>query len=169
MNQLYRHFDDKGKLLYVGISLSALARLCQHRVHSEWYARIRNVTIQNFDTREQALEAERLAIQNEKPLHNIIWANTDPCPTPLDRARLELTARMVNVEPVYDDSRAAHFLGMRRKDVRELIARGELASVEIEDARGVLRTRITGWDLIDFLERRHVKAKASQLRVVGAE
>ena len=36
--QLYRHFDCDGVLLYVGISLSTVARLCEHKHSSKWYA-----------------------------------------------------------------------------------------------------------------------------------
>jgi hypothetical protein len=68
---LCRHFDFEGRLLYVGISLSALTRLAQHRRESYWYDHIARVEIEHFETREEALEAEAEAIRHEKPLHNI--------------------------------------------------------------------------------------------------
>jgi len=70
--QLYRHFDAQGRLLYVGISLSAVARLTQHRNSSDWYSQISRVEIQKFDTRLEAEGAEWEAIQKENPIHNII-------------------------------------------------------------------------------------------------
>ena len=65
--QLYRHFDKEDNLLYVGISFSSLLRLSQHKSLSSWYDQISRVTIENFENREQALEAETKAILNEKP------------------------------------------------------------------------------------------------------
>ena len=37
---LYRHFAADGSLLYVGISLSALNRLGQHKQNAEWFDKI---------------------------------------------------------------------------------------------------------------------------------
>lgn len=70
MHNLYRHYDDKGRLLYVGVSYGAIARLQQHRAQSHWYSDIRNIAIEVFKTREKAFIAERKAIKNEKPIHN---------------------------------------------------------------------------------------------------
>ena len=68
---LYRHFDSDGRLLYVGISLSAIIRLAEHRA-SPWFDDIAHVEIEHRSTRKAALAAERAAIRNEKPLHNIV-------------------------------------------------------------------------------------------------
>jgi hypothetical protein len=70
-HKLYRHFDETSQLLYVGVSLSAAQRLAQHRDHAHWFERITRVEMQNFDSRDQALAAERMAIQTENPLFNI--------------------------------------------------------------------------------------------------
>ena len=69
---LYRHFDSEGRLLYVGISYNALARLSQHENDKPWADDICSVTIQHFESRNLAIEAECAAIKKEKPLHNII-------------------------------------------------------------------------------------------------
>ncbi len=68
---LYRHFDSEGNLLYVGISLSAINRLSQHRANSDWFASIKRVEIEKFPTRGEALMAERIAVISEAPLYNI--------------------------------------------------------------------------------------------------
>lgn len=75
MHHLYRHFDKRGKLLYVGISLSALQRLGQHRENAHWYSEISKVTIHPFRDQASAENAERRAIKSEKPLHNVLHAN----------------------------------------------------------------------------------------------
>jgi excinuclease UvrABC nuclease subunit len=68
---LYRHFDAAGVLLYVGISLSAVQRLGQHRQTSGWYTDIASVTIEWLHDRAAALTAEANAIAVESPLHNV--------------------------------------------------------------------------------------------------
>ena len=68
---LYRHFDNDGHLLYVGISLSHVARLVDHRNSAHWYKEIAQVTIQWFETRVDAENAEGKAIAIENPKHNI--------------------------------------------------------------------------------------------------
>jgi len=67
---LYRHFDSDGRLLYVGISLSAVRRLGQHQQHAHWFGAIVRVDIEWHATRLLALEAEAYAIARENPLHN---------------------------------------------------------------------------------------------------
>ena len=75
---LYRHFDEEGRLLYVGVSFGTIARLQQHRVHSHWYGQIRKVTVQKFASRVAAHKAERRAIAEEKPLYNIAHVGRPP-------------------------------------------------------------------------------------------
>ena len=67
---LYRHWDEEGDLLYIGISLSAVARLAQHSQKSHWHNQIANMTVEWFDSRADALNAEREAIQSERPKFN---------------------------------------------------------------------------------------------------
>lgn len=68
--QLYRHFGDCEELLYIGISLSTANRLAQHKNQSGWFHLIKNVTIENFSTRELAIAAEKKAIIEEHPKYN---------------------------------------------------------------------------------------------------
>lgn len=68
--QLYRHYGASRKLLYVGISLSTVLRLGQHRKRSGWYRKIVTIDIENYPTREDALKAESLAIHTENPRYN---------------------------------------------------------------------------------------------------
>lgn len=69
---LYRHFDAFGSLLYVGISLSWLMRTKAHSKSAEWFEEVARVTIEQFATREEAMEAEREAIRREKPRYNVV-------------------------------------------------------------------------------------------------
>lgn len=72
---LYRHYNKDGVLLYVGISLSAVARLSQHNHKSCWAHEIVNMTTEWLGSRPEALIAEKKAIKEEKPLHNIAHNN----------------------------------------------------------------------------------------------
>jgi hypothetical protein len=67
---LYRHFRADGVLLYVGVSLPAIQRLRAHSLAAEWFGTIANITIETCESRQDALAAEKKAIQIEKPLHN---------------------------------------------------------------------------------------------------
>ena len=69
-HHLYRHFDKDGALLYIGISFSAVVRLAQHKEHAHWFDKIAKVEVLNYATKQDALEAERHAIETEKPLYN---------------------------------------------------------------------------------------------------
>lgn len=68
---LYRHYAKDGRLLYVGISLNAMARLSEHSIESEWFPLIATVTLDHYLSVADAREAERLAIKHEMPMHNI--------------------------------------------------------------------------------------------------
>ena len=72
MADLYRHFDKDGRLLYVGCSISAFARFGHHRISSHWVKAITTMTIARFDSLEDALNAENVAINAESPLYNKI-------------------------------------------------------------------------------------------------
>jgi hypothetical protein len=67
---LYRYWSDRGTLLYIGISINAVARLAQHR-DKPWFPRIAKITVERFDTYDEAEAAELRAICYEGPIHNI--------------------------------------------------------------------------------------------------
>lgn len=69
---LYRFYDAKGQLLYVGITNHPHVRWAQHahNVDSEWWQEVRVVHSEWHATRAEAEEAEKTAIYREKPLHN---------------------------------------------------------------------------------------------------
>jgi predicted GIY-YIG superfamily endonuclease len=67
---LYRAFNSQDELLYVGISYDFLSRLKEHRHTSKWHKLAVKVTLEHFDTRQEAEQSELQAIQNEKPLFN---------------------------------------------------------------------------------------------------
>jgi len=93
---LYRHFDSDGRLLYVGITNSAVARINQHMKTARWAEDIRSVEIEWFETRADAIDAEDRAIASENPVFNIrgqASANAMPQPcTSYDKEYIRLSA-----------------------------------------------------------------------------
>lgn len=69
---LYRLYDAKGTLLYIGISNDPAKRFNAHRWARcrAWRHDIDHYTAEWLDTREQAELAEIAAIRSEGPLHN---------------------------------------------------------------------------------------------------
>jgi hypothetical protein len=68
---VYRMFDEKRRLLYVGTGLSALARAGHHRRHKAWFDDVRRITITPYPSPMEAARAEVEAIGRERPLHNV--------------------------------------------------------------------------------------------------
>lgn len=92
--ELYRHFDENGVLLYLGISISTMTRLRGHKSSSHWFNKIERIQIERFPTREEAERAEFQAIVNEKPLHNIRSISKG-----VDSMGFNETARALGIDP----------------------------------------------------------------------
>lgn len=69
---LYRHFDAVGAVLYIGIATHPEKRAAQHRIESAWASKSHRVELEWFDTRREAMAAERAAIQAESPPFNVL-------------------------------------------------------------------------------------------------
>jgi hypothetical protein len=67
---LYRFFNDRKQLLYVGISARGPKRWSEHAKNRPWWHEVKSSTIEHFETRQDALLAEGVAIRTEMPLHN---------------------------------------------------------------------------------------------------
>jgi hypothetical protein len=68
---LYRLFDKKGSLLYVGISLSPAQRWVHHSEHKDWWPQVARIEFDWLASRVEALRAEAEAIRAERPIHNV--------------------------------------------------------------------------------------------------
>lgn len=62
---LYRHFDEDGVLLYVGISANPWRRQDRHTDTSEWIEKSQKFELSWFEDRLSALKAEAMAIRPE--------------------------------------------------------------------------------------------------------
>lgn len=81
---LYRYYDDTGRLLYIGITGDLSSRENGHVRSSLWMQIVASSTVERHPGREDALAAERLAIETEHPLFNRQYNDT-----PEARARLK--------------------------------------------------------------------------------
>ena len=111
--QLYRHYDSSGALLYVGQTLNPLGRLAVHKTKSAWFSLIAKIEIQNFDTRELVIDAEKIAILTERPLHNKYR------PKPL----VEITLQCDGDDPLKEITRVRQCLGAMNTRSREDFAK----------------------------------------------
>ncbi|WP_158813206.1 GIY-YIG nuclease family protein [Streptomyces rimosus] len=69
---LYRLRDAAGELLYVGISTKPPQRWSQHAVDKVWWPEVADLSLEWFDSKSEALAAERRAIRAESPRHNVV-------------------------------------------------------------------------------------------------
>lgn len=69
---LYRFYDSRGALLYIGITNSPKHRFAQHASNpgNEWWHAAAYHRLHWYDTRQQALRAEYVSIRTEHPIHN---------------------------------------------------------------------------------------------------
>lgn len=74
---LYRLLDNEARLLYIGITNAPIHRLFEHLEEKPWAPQICWQNVKRFNSREEAEEAERQAIQSEKPLYNIVFNDED--------------------------------------------------------------------------------------------
>jgi predicted GIY-YIG superfamily endonuclease len=68
---LYRCFNRKKMLLYIGITNHPEQRFLHHRQNKVWWKYVDRITLQSFQSRRILAEAEAAAIQVEKPKFNI--------------------------------------------------------------------------------------------------
>jgi hypothetical protein len=148
-HHLYRHFDANGKLLYVGISLSAIIRLAQHKSCSVWFDKIARVEIEFLPTRTAAVSAERLAIQNEKPKHNV-FGMPDMKPKP-PRAPSTFTLDKINPDELYEFTEAGQFLKLKSHELIELICGGKIKFTKVKVVDRVIKFK--GKQILDHVER----------------
>lgn len=70
--QIYRAFNAAGELLYVGQTSDMPGRMRNHRSSTPWWGEVDTVACSPAGvTREEAVEAERIAIRREEPRYNV--------------------------------------------------------------------------------------------------
>lgn len=163
-HHLYRHFDKDNTLLYVGTSLSALARLQQHKSASPWFAEIAVVQVESFRAREEAITAERAAIEKERPKYNTKWVAREyrhlisalHTNKAIARAGGQL-AQHVALKLLYDVKEVARMISVSTGQIERWMNDDLLGYVLIDkrpNSQGIVNQKrmVTGWHLIDFTE-----------------
>lgn len=171
-HDLYRHFDEQGNLLYIGISLSTISRLAQHKNGSAWYEDIRRVEIERHPNRRAALRAERKAIIAEKPIHNIAHNCADEKPDTKKSAQDFIQvdrSRLINLlisQYWYTEQQAREVLGCSGPEVIALFESGDLPGftwIHEYDYRGEPKTKrkykFSVWQLLEYLDAQHAIAE----------
>jgi len=69
---LYHIYDGADGLLYIGVSKHFGVRWQQHAQKQPWWNERRRMTVDFYDDREEALDAEALAIFTEQPKYNVM-------------------------------------------------------------------------------------------------
>lgn len=70
-HSLYRFYDARGKLLYIGITNSIRLRFAQHKDSKSWWPQVAVREISHYPSRAAVLAAERAAIIRERPIYNV--------------------------------------------------------------------------------------------------
>lgn len=73
---LYRWFDSKDRVLYIGKSAALAARTRAHIHTSHWMQFVARSTVERHDSAEELAKAERVAIRTEGPIFNKVHNNT---------------------------------------------------------------------------------------------
>ena len=67
---LYRYYDGRGVLLYVGITGRGATRNHEHNMSKAWWPFVLHQDVTHYQTRGEALDAERAAIRRFRPPFN---------------------------------------------------------------------------------------------------
>lgn len=155
---IYRHYSKDGALLYVGVSLSLLKRISEHKDNSHWFSEISVIKLTKCETRQEALEIERRAITDENPKYNLLRPKVqdEKIHTKKSESDKELIKRIVQFNPTYSLDDAGRLMGVGVSTIKKWIDEGKLGYIVIGLSSGRWGTsqkrRITGWQLIDFIE-----------------
>lgn len=83
MHTLYRFYAADDSLLYVGITNNPARRFSKHRDEKDWWLDVTRIEMEQFDSREALLSAEKVAIKTESPALNIRLNRGTPRPEPV--------------------------------------------------------------------------------------
>jgi len=78
---LYRCYNRKPRLLYVGMTNNPEERFKQHRVEKLWWKYVDHITLEKFGSRRELAEAEAVAINEEQPKFNVVIPCADKPPS----------------------------------------------------------------------------------------
>jgi predicted GIY-YIG superfamily endonuclease len=116
---LYRFYDGKNELLYIGVTNNILRRMRQHLRDKDWAKEIHSTKVEYFNERIYALEAEKKAIVAEKPKYNSTYNEDKPYVTIYGETNfLKPSGRINNKE-------LSKYLGLADTTLSKMWKRGE--------------------------------------------
>lgn len=129
---LYRLYNSGDALLYVGVTSDPGGRLAAHARDKPWWPDVTRKTAALCASREAALRAERAAVRDEHPRHNVRLQCEAPPAIPED------PEPAVQAEPLAADggsafARLLETSRMTRASLREV--REQLEAAELENCR----------------------------------
>lgn len=167
--ELYRHYDKDGTLLYVGISLSTVARLGQHKTYSRWFEKIDTIKIERYTSRKAALAAEKRAIKSERPKYNKAHGTykTVESKQIVERSREDLLRRIVHVKPIYTLYDVSTILGVSQPSIIQMAEDGDIGYIDLPKGRsnGREKRAITGWQLLEYIDHLHEESERKHGRL----
>lgn len=100
---LYRVRGEAEVLLYIGITNHPPLRWNQHQAVQPWWDELRSLTVEWYDSRPEAEDAEKAAILAEQPKYNVTYLK--PARLGYERRFLEIAVERGKVElaPRHDD------------------------------------------------------------------
>jgi predicted GIY-YIG superfamily endonuclease len=130
---VYRIRGEADLLLYIGMTNSIPLRWNHHMRYQPWWDELRSLTIEFYDTREEAAAAEKAAILGELPKYNKTYLlpsrpgpKLKPKAVPAQVARpapppsiLRCGSRWSG--PMLTPEEAAEFLGITEEELSELV------------------------------------------------
>jgi excinuclease UvrABC nuclease subunit len=72
VTSVYKYFDGKGRLLYVGVTARGIRRTQEHAESKQWWPLCAGCGIEHYDTRDKALDREQELIQRHHPPYNTV-------------------------------------------------------------------------------------------------
>jgi hypothetical protein len=146
---LYRYFDDS-TLLYVGISKSPMSRMIHHSKRAKWWPRATSVTFEHYGTREQAENAERIAIRDEMPEFNVsgspAWAYPQKRMIEPSRTPVPFTIGSDDrLDQVFGVTDAAHFVHISSEVIAGAMRSGALHGWKVSSQWRVHARCLNDW------------------------
>lgn len=84
---VYRFYDRSGILLYIGMTICLVQRLCAHQDDKDWFPEVSRIEIEYFPDKDSAAEAEKNAIRKLDPLYNVALKRADGVKPPRSGVR----------------------------------------------------------------------------------
>jgi len=98
---VYRIRGEAEALLYIGMTNNPAIRWNGHQLVQPWWDELRTLTVEWYDSRPEAAEAERLAVLAEQPKYNLTYLKPtgpgrerkSPEAIPVEHGRAEIDPR----------------------------------------------------------------------------